>query len=52
LLEKLLSGAVPTDPYGFASASQTGLLLIQFNTLSKQHKERLLGYLDALTREK
>ncbi len=50
-LEKIVSGSAPADPLDFAHANQTGQLITQFTSLSNHHKERLMGYLDALCRE-
>ena len=49
-LEKRLSTAEKAGKFGVADYDYTGRVIAQFNSLSDNSKERLLGYLDALSK--
>ena len=51
VLEESLSLISRDNEYVHARARGTGQLIRQYNSLSDKNKERLLGYLDALSWE-
>ena len=50
MLERRLSAGDDSEEFDVASSDYTGRVIAQFNSLSNSGKERLLGYLDALSR--